>query len=122
MSEHIVETKNGKIRGYEREGQIEYLGIPFAKPPVGELRFKRAVPAEPWEGILDAKEYGPESVQLDEGELKGSEDSLTVNVQRPLEGENLPVFVWIHGGSYCTGAASVPLYNPKSCIICTQTT
>lgn len=91
MSEHIVETKSGKIRGYEREGRIEYLGIPFAKPPVGELRFKRAVPIEPWEGILDAKEYGPESVQLDEGELKGSEDSLTVNVQRPLGGENLPV-------------------------------
>ena len=114
MSEHIVETKNGRIRGYERDGRIEYLGIPFAKPPVGELRFRRAVPAEPWEGILDAKEYGPESIQLDEGELKGSEDSLTVNVQRPLEGENLPVFVWIHGGGYCTGAASVPLYNGKA--------
>lgn len=114
MDGYIAETKNGKIRGYEREGRIEYLGIPFAKPPVGELRFKRAVPMDAWEGILEAREYGPESVQLDEGELKGSEDSLTLNIQRPLEGGNLPVFVWIHGGGYNTGAASVPLYNGKA--------
>ena len=90
---------------------IEYLGIPYAKPPVGELRFKRARPIEPWEGVFDAKEYGPESVQFDEGKLKGSEDCLTINIQRPIEGENLPVFVYIHGGGYNAGACNVPLYN-----------
>lgn len=113
MKEYTVDAKCGRIRGYEREGIIEYLGIPYARPPMGELRFKRAVPAEPWEGILDAKEYGPESVQLDEGELIGSEDCLTINVQRPKEGEKLPVFVYIHGGGYNTGAACVPLYNGR---------
>ena len=114
MSEYVVSTTSGKVKGYERSGLIEYLGIPYAQPPVGELRFKRARPVTPWEGIFDAKEYGKESIQFDEGELKGSEDCLTINVQRPVEGKNLPVFVWIHGGGYNTGATSVPLYNGRS--------
>ncbi len=114
MSEYIVSTKSGKIKGYERDGLVEYLGIPYAKPPVGELRFKRARAIEPWEDVLDAKEYGPVSVQFDEGELKGDEDCLTLNVQRPVEGENLPVLVWIHGGGYNTGGASVPLTDGRS--------
>lgn len=111
MKDYIVNTMSGKVQGHLRNGLVEYLGIPYAKPPVGELRFKRAVPVEPWNGVFDAKEYGPESVQFDEGELKGSEDCLTVNVVRPEEGENLPVFVYIHGGGYNTGACNVPLYS-----------
>ena len=114
MGEYIVSTTTGKVQGHERNGLVEYLGIPFAEPPVGPLRFKRAVPKAPWEGIFDAREYGPESVQFDEGENKGSEDCLTINVQRPATDEkDLPVFVWIHGGGYNTGAACVPLYNGK---------
>ena len=113
MKDSIVTTKTGRLKGYERDGIAEYLGIPYAEPPIGELRFRRAVPKKPWEGIFDAKEYGAESVQLEEGELKGSEDCLTINVQCPLEGEKLPVFVYIHGGGYNTGAASVPLYNGR---------
>ena len=113
MKEHIIQTKSGRVKGYERDGIVEYLGIPYAKPPVGALRFKRSVPIEPWEGIFEAHKYGSESVQLDDGELKGSEDCLTVNIQRPLEGEKLPVFVYIHGGGYNTGAANVPLYNGR---------
>lgn len=107
MREYIVHTKSGQIKGYEREGIVEYLGIPYAKPPVGELRFKRSLPIEPWEGVFDAKEYGAESIQLDEGELKGSEDCLTLNIWKPAKGEEssekLPVFVYIHGGGYNTG-------------------
>ena len=86
MKDSIVTTKTGRLKGYERDGIAEYLGIPYAEPPIGELRFRRAVPKKPWEGIFDAKEYGAESVQLEEGELKGSEDCLTINVQCPLEG------------------------------------
>lgn len=111
MMNTIVETASGKIKGYERNGMVEYLGIPFAKPPVGELRFKRAQPIGHWEGVLEAKAYGDVSVQLEQGELIGSEDCLTLNIQRPLEGEGLPVMVWIHGGGFNTGSASVPLYN-----------
>ena len=114
MSEYIVNTKSGKVKGYLREGRIEYLGIPYAKPPVGELRFKRAQEIEPWDGVFDAKEYGPESVQFDEGQMKGSEDCLTINIQCPVVGENLPVFVYIHGGGYNTGGCNVPLYNGRS--------
>jgi len=114
VDEYIVVTNSGKVKGYLRNGMVEYLGIPYARPPIGELRFKRARPAIPWEGVFDAKEYGPESVQLDEGKLKGSEDCLTINIQRPKEGENLPVFVYIHGGGYNTGGCNVPLYNGRS--------
>ena len=115
MAEHIVETTTGKVKGYERNGLLEYLGIPFAEPPVGALRFKRAVPKTPWEGIFDAKEYGAEAVQMGENNKPtGSEDCLTINIQRPVEGDMLPVFVWIHGGGYNGGSASVPLYNGAS--------
>lgn len=115
MEEYIVATKTGKVQGHVHGDTVDYLGIPFAEPPVGQLRFKRAVPKTPWEGVLDAKEYGPESVQLDGGVKKGSEDCLTINVQTPLTVEGkLPVFVYIHGGGYNTGAANVPLYNGAS--------
>ena len=111
MAEHIVETKNGKVKGYERNGLVEYLGIPYAEPPTGPLRFKRSVPKTPWEGVLDAKEYGPVPVQFEKGEAIGSEDCLTVNIKRPPEGDKLPVFVWIYGGGYNTGSASDTLYH-----------
>lgn len=107
--EHIVETSTGKIRGYERDGRIEFLGIPYAQPPVGKLRLKRAVPVTPWEGVLDAKEYGSPAVQKMGDQLLGSEDCLTLNIKRPVEGEKLPVLVFIHGGGYNTGSASDPL-------------
>lgn len=113
MKDYIVKTKKGMVKGYEREGLVEYLGIPFAKPPVGELRFKRAQEMDPWEGVFDAKEYGPESVQRDMGVIIGSEDCLTINVQRPVEGEKLPVLVWIHGGGYNTGSAACPLTDGR---------
>lgn len=104
--QHIVNTNYGKIQGYERRGMIEFLGIPYAKPPVGELRFKRAVECDKWEGVFDAKEYGPKSMQLENEKVVGSEDCLTLNIQRPLDGDKFPVLVWIHGGGYNTGAAS----------------
>ncbi len=113
MNEYIVNTKSGKVKGFLRDGRIEYLGIPYAKPPAGKLRFKRAQKIEPWNGVFEAKEYGPEAVQNDEGMDKGSEDCLTIHIQRPVHGEKLPVFVYIHGGGYTTGAASVALYNGK---------
>ena len=93
MAELIVKTTSGQVRGVEREGRIDYLGIPYAKPPVRELRFKRSIPIDPWEGIFEAKEYGNPPVQYNNGVVMGDEDCLTVNVQRPLEGDHLPVFV-----------------------------
>lgn len=114
MTEHIVQTLSGKVRGYERGGLIEYLGIPYAQPPVGPLRFKRCVPVTPWEDVFDAKEYGPAPVQFDKGQDVGDEDCLTVNIQRPLDGNRLPVFVYIYGGGYHTGSASDGIYNGRA--------
>ena len=111
---HIVETKSGKVRGYERDGRIDYLGIPYAEPPIGNLRLKRAVEKTPWEGVLDAADYGPAPVQYNNGRVMGEEDCLTVNIQRPLEGEGLPVFIWIYGGGYNTGYSSDEMYRGEA--------
>ncbi len=114
MTDVIVNTLSGKIRGYERNGALEFLGIPYAEAPIGELRLKRAVPIKSWEGILDAGQYGAPSVQSGREGNIGSEDCLTMNICRPLEGENLPVLVFIHGGGYNTGMASDPLISGES--------
>lgn len=54
MDNYVVKTASGKVRGFAEDGQIAFLGVPYAMPPVGELRLKRAVPVKPWEGVLDA--------------------------------------------------------------------
>lgn len=107
--EHIIEIETGKLRSVEADGIVSFLGIPYAEPPVGALRYKRAVPKEPWSGVLDATKYGAKSVQFFNDENQGSEDCLTINVKRPVDGDNLPVLVYIHGGGYNTGSASDPL-------------
>ena len=112
--EHIVKTTSGQVRGRERNGIVEYLGIPYAEKPVGPLRFKRSVPKNPWLGVKDCVEYGTAPVQFNNNAPMGSEDCLTVNIQRPQEGEGLPVFVWIYGGGYNTGYASDPIYNGEA--------
>ena len=61
----IVQTKYGKVEGFEENGLVKFLGIPYARQPRGELRWKRAQECEPWEGILPAKEYGPVAWQDD---------------------------------------------------------
>lgn len=111
MAEYLVRTSSGMVQGHKRDSIVEYLGIPFAKPPVGELRFKRSQPIDPWEGVFEAKEYGHPSVQLDDGKLRGSEDCLTLNVLAPEGARKTPVFVWIHGGGYNTGSTSDGIYD-----------
>ena len=114
MAEYIVSTTSGKVRGYERDGRVDFLGIPYAAPPVGERRFKRSVPVTPWEGIFNAEAYGNPPVQYNNGVVMGDEDCLTVNVQRPLTGEKLPVFVWIYGGGYNTGYSADEMYTGEA--------
>ena len=114
MAEYLVQTTTGTVRGYERGGRIDYLGIPYAEVPVKDLRFKRSVPKAPWEGVFDAKDYGNAPVQYNQGKVMGDEDCLTVNVQRPLTGENLPVFIWIYGGGYNTGYSHDEMYTGES--------
>jgi para-nitrobenzyl esterase len=111
MGEYIVKTSCGDVRGKESRRMVEFLGIPYAEPPVGPLRFKRAVPKTPWKGIFDATAYGPAPIQYNNGVVMGDEDCLTLNIQRPKEGDRLPVFVWIYGGGYNTGYAADPMYH-----------
>ncbi len=114
MDLNIVTTTSGKVQGYERNGIMQYLGIPYAEEPVGNLRLKRAVKKTPWKGVYDAKEYGNAPIQLNNGRVMGDEDCLSINIERPLTGEKLPVFVWIYGGGYNTGFSADEMYHGEA--------
>lgn len=110
----LIKTHSGAIQGFEENGLYKYLGIPYAEKPLGDLRFKRCVPVKPWQGVLNADHYGESSLQLSGDGPVGGEDCLTLNVVRPKEGKDLPVFVWIHGGGFMTGSANDTLYSGES--------
>ncbi|CAN5365440.1 carboxylesterase/lipase family protein [soil metagenome] len=108
----VVEVDGGRLRGVVRRGLRMWRGIPYAAPPVGELRFRAPRAAPPWHGVRDASEFGPVAPQDRKGQFAGpptavpmSEDCLTANVMAPLSGSGLPVIVWIHGGAYTVGSA-----------------
>ncbi len=110
-----IEITGGTIRGIKTGGATVYKGIPFAAPPVGDLRWKAPQPAIPWEGEFLANKFGAAPVQggsfIDSDQQ--SEDCLYLNVWVPegYEGEKLPVMVWIYGGAFNTGATSLETYN-----------
>jgi len=110
----VIQTPYGALRGLSRDGSLEFLGIPYARPPIDELRFRRPQPPVPWEGIREAVrcgDYCPQPGQITsmDKEAVASEDCLTLNIYTPgCEGKKRPVIVWIHGGAYMTGCASEP--------------
>ena len=114
MSDHIVETTIGTVRGFEKDGIVRFLGIPYAEAPIKDLRFKRSIKKRPWKGVYEAKDYGPIPIQLNNGRVMGDEDCLTVNVERPAKGDKLPVFIWIYGGGYNTGYSSDTMYQGEA--------
>lgn len=103
-------------------GISTYFGVPFAKPPVAELRWKAPVPAASWTGVKETKEFGPRPVQgLVFGDMNSwsdgvSEDCLTLNVWTPAKrnSKDLPVLVYFYGGGFVAGDASEPRYNGES--------
>jgi para-nitrobenzyl esterase len=105
-------TANGTIRGIRVGDVREWRGIPFAAPPIGDLRFRAPAPATSWAGIRDASAFGPVASQDRKGPFSGaeaetprSEDCLTINVAAPAQaGTGLPVMVYIHGGGYSVGS------------------
>ena len=118
----IVEISSGKVRGVQQDGIHSFKGIPFAKPPVGALRWRAPEDPDPWTGIRDADRFGSCAMQStipgDVGELIGlathatSEDCLYLNVWTPAcDSEKRPVLVWIHGGGNTAGAGSQPRIN-----------
>lgn len=114
----LVKTDTGKVRGkLSTDGQVRaFLGIPYAAPPVGPLRWQPPQPAEKWHGVRDASDFGHRCIQTsvfsdmifrDPGQ---SEDCLNLNVWTPAKNKHakLPVMVWIYGGGYVAGATSEP--------------
>ena len=99
---NVIETKNGKVEGTIENGIKVFKGIPFAAPPVGDLRWKAPQPVKSWEGILKTDKFKPGSIQNQK--LEQSEDCLYLNIwtQAKTAKDKLPVMVWIHGGGvYC---------------------
>jgi para-nitrobenzyl esterase len=117
-------VKNGIIEGNYNvtNGISTYFGIPFAKPPVEDLRWKAPQPAESWSGIKETKKFGPRPVQgLVFGDMNSwsdgvSEDCLHLNVWTPAKrnDKDLPVLVYFYGGGFVAGDASEPRYNGES--------
>ena len=108
----IVQTLYGAVKGSEDEaGTWVWKAIPFAKPPVGDLRWKAPLDPEPWDGIRQETQFCSACTQYEQTtgtSITGSEDCLYLNIWRPQSEEtDLPVYVWIHGGGNSLGSATL---------------
>jgi para-nitrobenzyl esterase len=129
LADQPVPTRNGLITGVATsDGAVaSFKGIPFAAPPVGELRWRAPKPAAQWEGVRKAEDFSASCVQRIVQERKPwtyefmahnsvSEDCLYLNVWTGAKAstERRPVFVWIYGGGYNEGSAAVPAYDGEN--------
>lgn len=119
----LVKTRQGTLSGITEQGIHLWRGIPFAAPPVGELRWRAPQPPARWQGVRQADTFSAASWQDIEycRELGGgdpgrfSEDCLYLNVWAPAgRTQPLPVMVWLHGGGFTIGAGSLPPYDGKA--------
>jgi para-nitrobenzyl esterase len=114
----VVATADGTVRGKAVAATDEFLGIPYAAPPVGALRWQPPRPAAPWHGVRPAASYAPHCPQSSSafGQASTSEDCLYLNVFTPAtsKARNVPVMVWVHGGSLLTGESND--YNPAELV------
>ncbi|MFL3870995.1 carboxylesterase family protein [Streptomyces griseobrunneus] len=119
--EATARTAQGTVRGAVERGVAVFRGIPYAAAPVGGRRFRAPEPPEPWEGVLEARAFGPTAPKrpyappldrlLPDPEVPG-DAWLNLNVWTPsTEAAGLPVLVWIHGGSLLHGSSAVPVYD-----------
>lgn len=103
------------MRGRWENAIAVFRGIPYARPPIGLRRFATPAPAQPWDGVRSALDFGPAVPQAGYavfGTGDGSTDWLTLNIWSPdLGAAGLPVMVWVHGGKYLQGAASNPHHD-----------
>jgi para-nitrobenzyl esterase len=112
-----ISTESGVIAGVREGGLDVYRGIPFAAPPLGALRWRAPAPVTPWAGTRKAASFAPACMQEGvsmpgESPPTVSEDCLYLNIWAPskVSAHRLPVIVWIYGGGYRNGSASMPLY------------
>src|SRR2546423_3110155 len=109
-----VKTENGDLEGIDESGIKTFKGIPFAAPPVGNLRWREPQPVENWSGVRKADKFGPRAMQLPVfGDMNFrsngvSEDCLYLNVWTPYKtgAEKLPVLVYFYGGGFISGDGS----------------
>ena len=116
-----VSTGQGKIEGnLLRDGSRNFKGIPYAAPPIGDLRLKRSIPHRGWDTVLDWTQFRACSLQSHNPLFSGSasypgglsEDCLHLNVWVPpinSSEQRFPVFFWIHGGAFTIGSSSEPI-------------
>jgi para-nitrobenzyl esterase len=116
----VVRTEAGELRGASENGISVFRAVPYAAPPVDELRFAQPRPVQAWRGVRDATKEGPIAPQgrsrlahvMGEFESAQSENCLTLNIWTPAaDGKKRPVMVWIHGGAFSSGAGSLPWYS-----------
>ncbi len=129
MLDKIISTRYGKLSGVEEKGVTLFKGIPYAAPPVGELRWKPPVDPQPWEGVRACDTYAPRAMQpviegisfepyasdfYYMGEPKTSEDCLYLNIATCAENadEKRPVYMWFHGGGLSTGYSYEIEFDP----------
>jgi len=112
-----VRIRSGPITGEQREGVRVFRGVPYAAPPVGDLRWRAPVPPQPWTQPRAMVEFAPGCPQKPDelfgGPKETSEDCLYLNVWTAAQGddEKRPVMMWIHGGGFVQGAGSLPSYG-----------
>ncbi len=118
MAQTQVKTAEGILEGKDLSGIKVFKGVPFAAPPVGNLRWKAPQPAKHWDGVREAKEYGPNPMQeplfgdMNFGTKVNSEDCLYLNIWTPAKTmkEHLPVLIYFNGGGLMAGSGSEARY------------
>ncbi|MFF2554363.1 carboxylesterase/lipase family protein [Nocardia sp. NPDC058058] len=115
-----VIVREGTVRGQQRGDLLEFLGIPYAAAPFGANRLRPPIPAPPWQGVRDARQYGATVPKADyiamympyypEVTIAGTE-CLNLNVHTRVDADHLPVLVWIHGGAFTNGSNSLAEYD-----------
>ncbi|XOV88125.1 MAG: carboxylesterase/lipase family protein [Pseudomonadota bacterium] len=120
-----VEVDSGLLRGdvspFDPRIRV-WRGVPYAKPPVGELRWRPPAPMSPWSGVRDATQFGASCFQATNssgfvwrrGDFPVSEDCLYLNVWAPEAAEGLPVMVWFHGGAHTSGQGHAAIFDGTS--------
>ncbi|WP_293676267.1 carboxylesterase family protein [uncultured Phenylobacterium sp.] len=114
-----VKVAQGTIHGATDGSVTSFKGVPFAAPPVGDLRWKPPTSPAAWSGVREATRFGPACMQMTRARagappMEQSEDCLSLNVWTPATakpGAKLPVMVWIHGGAFILGTGGTPFYD-----------